>query len=90
MGKLHRVRYPHIYLPDITLTNSRPNDATEIFFLGVGDAFYGLANLLINRETIYNRVSGVISYVGKNPVRAISSHNDPNLSRWYKSVSCPP
>lgn len=27
----------------------RPNEATHIFFLGVGDAFYGVANLLINR-----------------------------------------
>ncbi|KAK2763229.1 Histone deacetylase hda1 [Arachnomyces sp. PD_36] len=64
-----------------------PNSATEIFFLGIGDAFYGIANLLMNRDTIYNRLTGVISYVGKNPVRAISSNNDPNLSRWYKSNS---
>jgi histone deacetylase 6 len=26
-----------------------PNEATHVFFIGVGDAFYGVANLLINR-----------------------------------------
>jgi histone deacetylase 6 len=26
-----------------------PNDATQIFFIGIGDAFFGVANLLINR-----------------------------------------
>lgn len=31
------------------ILSDRPNEATEIFFLGVGDAFYGVANLLINR-----------------------------------------
>lgn len=33
------------------LTVYRPNEATEIFFIGIGDAFYGVANLLINRGT---------------------------------------
>lgn len=31
------------------LTVYRLNEATEIFFIGIGDAFYGVANLLINR-----------------------------------------
>lgn len=33
----------------VVADRGRPNDATHIFFLGVGDAFYGVANLLINR-----------------------------------------
>jgi histone deacetylase 6 len=33
----------------IILTAGRPNEATHVFFIGVGDAFYGVANLLINR-----------------------------------------
>lgn len=28
---------------------NRPTEATEIFFMGIGNAFYGIANLLINR-----------------------------------------
>ena len=84
------------------LTLSRPNEATEIFFIGMGHAFYGVANLLINRgkhllpalhsttltqaETLYKRVNGVISFVAENPVRAIASHTQVWLSRWYKEV----
>ncbi|KAJ9395721.1 hypothetical protein DTO282F9_7341 [Paecilomyces variotii] len=64
-----------------------PNEATEIFFLGVGDAFYGVANLLINRDSIYQRVNSVISFVAENPVRAIASHTQVWLSKWYKENS---
>ncbi|KAE8149612.1 hypothetical protein BDV25DRAFT_156032 [Aspergillus avenaceus] len=64
-----------------------PNDATEIFFLGIGNAFYGVANLLINRDTLYKRVNGVVSFVAENPVRAVASHTQVWLSRWYKDNS---
>ncbi|KAF7585373.1 Histone deacetylase hda1 [Aspergillus hancockii] len=64
-----------------------PNEATEIFFLGIGNAFYGIANLLINRDTLYKRVNGVVSFVAENPVRAVASHTQTWLSRWYKDNS---
>ncbi|KAL1984364.1 hypothetical protein VTN96DRAFT_9225 [Rasamsonia emersonii] len=64
-----------------------PNDATHIFFIGVGDAFFGVANLLINRDSIYQRVNSVISFVAENPVRAVASHTQVWLSRWYKENS---
>ncbi|KAL2828050.1 hypothetical protein BDW59DRAFT_143701 [Aspergillus cavernicola] len=64
-----------------------PNEATEIFFIGIGNAFYGVANLLINRDTLYQRVNGVISFVAENPVRAVASHTQVWLSRWYKDNS---
>ncbi|GIC90184.1 histone deacetylase hdaA [Aspergillus udagawae] len=64
-----------------------PNEATEIFFVGIGNAFYGVVNLLINRDTLYKRVNGVISFVAENPVRAIASHTQVWLSRWYKDNS---
>lgn len=87
-----------------TVNCPRPNEATEIFFIGIGNAFYGVANLLINRgrmaldkwlkqqqltkiDTLYKRVNGVISFVAENPVRAIASHTQVWLSRWYKDVS---
>jgi histone deacetylase 6 len=35
------------------------NQATEIFLLGVGNAFYGVANLLINRGKQPNRVKSI-------------------------------
>ncbi|OJJ56588.1 hypothetical protein ASPSYDRAFT_134468 [Aspergillus sydowii CBS 593.65] len=64
-----------------------PNEATEIFLIGIGNAFYGVANLLINRETLYQRVNGVISFVARDPVRAVASHTQVWLSRWYKDNS---
>uniref|UniRef100_A0A093V872 Histone deacetylase n=1 Tax=Talaromyces marneffei PM1 TaxID=1077442 RepID=A0A093V872_TALMA len=64
-----------------------PNEATHIFFIGVGDAYYGVANLLINRDSIYQRVNSVISFVAENPVRAVASPTQTWLSRWYKDNS---
>ncbi|KAI9368120.1 hypothetical protein BJX61DRAFT_241562 [Aspergillus egyptiacus] len=64
-----------------------PNDATEIFFIGIGNAFYGVANLLINRDNLYQKINGVISFVAENPVRAVASHTQVWLSRWYKDNS---
>ncbi|PGH05703.1 hypothetical protein AJ79_06719 [Helicocarpus griseus UAMH5409] len=64
-----------------------PNDATSIFFLGVGNAYFGLANLLVNMERVHQRVNGVISFVAENPVRAVSSNTTTWLSKWYKENS---
>lgn len=36
-------------LPARLTSNLRPSEATEIFLIGIGNAFYGVANLLINR-----------------------------------------
>lgn len=72
--------------------------------MGVGSAFYGVANLLINRgmhlspsgstwtaltevENLYTRVSGIVSFVAENPVRAIASPTQVWLSKWYREVS---
>ncbi|KAL3476461.1 hypothetical protein BJX99DRAFT_227752 [Aspergillus californicus] len=59
----------------------------QVFFIGIGNAFYGVANLLINRDTLYQHVSGVISFVAENPLRAVASHTQTWLSRWYKDNS---
>ncbi|CAG8287133.1 unnamed protein product [Penicillium salamii] len=63
------------------------NQATEIFLLGVGNAFHGVVNLLINRENLYKRVNGVVSFVSENPVRAVASHTQTWLSKWYRENS---
>nr|ABI74745.1 putative histone deacetylase [Monascus purpureus] len=64
-----------------------PNEATEIFFMGIGNAFYGVANLLINRDNLYRRINGVVSFVAENPVRAVASHTQTWLSKWYRENS---
>jgi Arb2 domain len=38
-------------------------------------------------DSIYQRINSVISFVAENPVRAIASHTQAWLSRWYKDVS---
>ncbi|WEW56248.1 Histone deacetylase hda1 [Emydomyces testavorans] len=63
------------------------NDASQIFFMGVGDAYMGLASLLTKKERVHPRVSGVISFVAENKVRAVSSDTNPWLSKWYKEHS---
>ncbi|QKX55544.1 uncharacterized protein TRUGW13939_02638 [Talaromyces rugulosus] len=63
------------------------DESTHIFFMGVGDAFFGVANLLINRDSIYQRVNSVVSFVSENPVRAVASPTQTWLSRWYKDNS---
>ncbi|KAJ5688810.1 Histone deacetylase clr3 [Penicillium macrosclerotiorum] len=64
-----------------------PNDHREIFFMGIGNAFYGAANLLINRENLYKHVNGIVSFVAENPVRAIASPTQTWLSKWYRDNS---
>jgi histone deacetylase 6 len=59
------------------------NDSAHIFFVGVGDAFHGLASLLINRDTIQERVKGVITFVAENPLRPVASQTNVWLSKWY-------
>ncbi|KAI1977219.1 Histone deacetylase hda1 [Ophidiomyces ophidiicola] len=55
--------------------------------MGVGDAFMGLANLLANKDRVYPRIDGVVCFVAENAVRAVSSHTNPWLSKWYKENS---
>lgn len=62
-------------------------EVREIFLFGIGNAFYGVANLLINRENLYKKVSGVISFVAENPVRAVASPTQVWLSKWYRENS---
>lgn len=38
-------------------------------------------------DNLYQRINGVISFVAENPVRAVASHTQAWLSRWYKDVS---
>ncbi|KAJ5177286.1 Histone deacetylase clr3 [Penicillium canariense] len=63
------------------------HEKREIFFLGIGSAFAGVVNLLINRENLYKRVNGIVSFVAENPVRAVASSTQVWLSKWYRDNS---
>lgn len=67
----------------------RPNEATEIFFIGIGNAFYGVANLLINRgmfsfsrEHVKGRGLTLSDSVNRN---AVSAHQRGYLFRCRES-----
>ncbi|CEJ59885.1 Putative Histone deacetylase HdaA [Penicillium brasilianum] len=59
----------------------------DVFFFGIGSAFAGVVNLLINRENLYKRVNGIVSFVAENPVRAVASSTQVWLSKWYRDNS---
>ncbi|KAJ5563097.1 Histone deacetylase HdaA [Penicillium sp. DV-2018c] len=63
------------------------HQATEIFLVGVGNAFVGVVNLLMNRENLYKRVNGVVSFVSETPVKAVASNTQTWLSKWYRENS---
>ncbi|OKP12270.1 Histone deacetylase clr3 [Penicillium subrubescens] len=63
------------------------HEKREVFFFGIGGAFSGVVNFLINRENMYKRVSGIVSFVAKNPVRAVNSNTQVWLSKWYRDNS---
>jgi histone deacetylase 6 len=47
---------------------------TEFIFLPGADFF---------TEEVYQRVGGVVAFIGNNPVRPVHSPDNPYLSRWY-------
>ena len=49
--------------------HNRPNDSTEVFLIGVGDAFVGLANLLVNKGKSYPDIVNLLN----GTVRAVES-----------------
>jgi histone deacetylase 6 len=63
------------------------NDASPIFLLGVGDAFHGLSSLLINRDSVYERVKGIVAFVAENQLRPVTSPTNVWLSKWYHKNS---
>lgn len=60
-------------------------EATEIFLLGVGEAYVGVKMLLINRDC-RARVAGVVNFV-TGSLKPVKSDVDPGLSGWYRDNS---
>ncbi|ROT40241.1 histone deacetylase clr3 [Sodiomyces alkalinus F11] len=61
------------------------DNATDIFLMGVGNAYLGVKLLLMNRDC-KDRISGVINFV-TGTLRPIKSDVDQDLSAWYKEHS---
>ncbi|KKY28398.1 putative histone deacetylase [Phaeomoniella chlamydospora] len=59
------------------------NDHDHVFLMGIGNAFYGIARLLAQKDTVYQNTSGVISFVADNPLLPIKNSDNPWLQKWY-------
>lgn len=57
----------------------------KIILMGIGDAYLGIKQLLINRD-IKMRVAGVVGFVD-GYLRPVKSDVDETLSTWYKEHS---
>ncbi|KZF20599.1 Arginase/deacetylase [Xylona heveae TC161] len=63
------------------------NDSTEIFFMGIGDAYQGLLHILTAREQSRDHVTGVVNVLSENPLRPVTSQTDDYAGLWYHKNS---
>ncbi|KAK2624188.1 hypothetical protein QTJ16_006138 [Diplocarpon rosae] len=61
------------------------NPNASLTLLGVGDAYFGIKQLLISRDA-KDRIAGILCFVVSS-LRPVKSETDQNLSRWYRDHS---
>ncbi|KAI8943814.1 hypothetical protein NX059_001787 [Plenodomus lindquistii] len=67
-----------------------PNDATQVFLMGIGDAYLGLVDLLSHYENTTDEDSPVevlIGFVAETTIQSIKRATDDNIHHWYHDVS---
>jgi histone deacetylase 6 len=60
-----------------------PWDATDIFFMGVGDSAIAVTHLLSHADDIQNRVKRVFNFISEHDLRAVSRAGDDYFIDWY-------
>lgn len=63
-----------------------PNDATQVFLMGIGDAYHGLVDLLSLNESTTESSSPVqclIGFVAGTTIQSVKRATDDNISYWY-------
>ncbi|CZT10489.1 related to histone deacetylase A [Rhynchosporium graminicola] len=60
------------------------NPDASLTLMGIGDAYFGIKQLLISRPTTVNKVTGILCFV-TGTLRPVKSETDPSLSKWYKA-----
>ncbi|KAL2066696.1 hypothetical protein VTL71DRAFT_2768 [Oculimacula yallundae] len=60
------------------------NPDASLMLMGVGDAYFGIKQLLISRPNTVHKVPGILCFV-TGSLRPVKSETDPNLSKWYKA-----
>ncbi|KAI9053957.1 hypothetical protein LZ554_002901 [Drepanopeziza brunnea f. sp. 'monogermtubi'] len=62
------------------------NRDANITLMGVGDAYFGIKQLLVARDGAKDKIAGILSFV-TGALRPVKSETDPMLSRWYQGNS---
>lgn len=63
-----------------------PNDASQVFFMGIGDAYLGLVDLLSHHENITEHDSSVaclVGFVAETTIRSVKRATDDAIQSWY-------
>ncbi|KAF2033458.1 hypothetical protein EK21DRAFT_58471 [Setomelanomma holmii] len=63
-----------------------PNDATQVFFMGIGDAYLGLVDLLSRNEACTEPdgiVECLIGFVADTTIQSIKRATDDMIAQWY-------
>ncbi|PZC92245.1 AcuC, Deacetylase, histone deacetylase and acetoin utilization protein [Pyrenophora tritici-repentis] len=63
-----------------------PNEASQVFFMGIGDAYLGLVDLLSHNENCTDpgsRVECLIGFVAETTIQSIKRAADDFISTWY-------
>lgn len=68
-----------------------PSDNTRVFFVGIGNAFQGVARLLCEKQEVHESTAGVVSFIANNPLRPVTNDNfeirGVSLAGWYAQNS---
>jgi histone deacetylase 6 len=61
----------------------------KIFFVGIGNAFQGIARLLSEKQDVHGSVGGVVAFIASNPLRPVSNDawEGRSVSTWYAENS---
>jgi len=63
-----------------------PNDASQVFFMGIGDGYLGLVDLLSHHENITEHDSSVeclVGFVAETTIQSVRRHADDSIQSWY-------
>ena len=68
-----------------------PSDNERVFFIGIGNAFQGIARLLSEKQEVHEMTAGVVAFIANNPLRPVANDNfeiqGGSLAGWYSHNS---
>lgn len=68
-----------------------PSENERVFFVGIGNAFQGIARLLGDKQEVHESTAGIVAFIASNPLRPVSNENfeirGGGLAGWYSQNS---